>query len=282
MDRRSMTAQKISIEFFPPKTEVGLEKLNASVDALLPLGPEYFSVTYGAGGSTRGQTQSVVTGMARRGLNVAPHLSFGTDSEEIIAELLQSYVDEGIKRLVALRGDLASGMGQVKPVYANELVEFIRARFGDWFHISVACYPEQHPQAIDLSTDIQYLAGKLDAGSDAAVTQYFYSLEGFLYFRDRCVAAGISKPIYPGIMPILNTENLIRFSDLCGADIPRWLRNAMNDLKSQEDLLRFGEDVVSDLCAGLLAEGVPGLHFYSMNQSQAVLNICERLNFSED
>jgi len=276
-----MTAQKISIEFFPPKTEVGLEKLNASVDALLPLGPEYFSVTYGAGGSTRRQTQSVVTGLAQRGLEVAPHLSFGADLEETIAELLQSYVDEGIKRVVALRGDIPSGMGQGKPVYANELVEFIRARFGDWFHISVACYPEKHPQATDFSTDIQYLADKLDAGSDAAVTQYFYSLEGFLYFRDRCLAAGISKPIYPGIMPIINADNLIRFSDLCGADIPRWLRNAMNDLNSQEDLLRFGEDVVAELCTGLLAEDVPGLHFYSMNQSQAVLNICERLNFSE-
>lgn len=277
-----MTKQSISIEFFPPKTEKGLEKLHACVDALAPLAPEYFSVTYGAGGSTRDQTQSVVTELARRGVVVAPHLSFGADSEETIAALLQAYVDEGIKRVVALRGDLPSGMGQFKPVYANELVEFIRDRFGDWFHISVACYPEKHPQANDLTSDIGYLANKLNAGSDVAVSQYFYNLEGFLYFRERCVAAGIDKPIYPGVMPILNADNLIRFSDLCGADIPRWLRNGMSDLSSQEDLLRFGEDVVTDLCAGLLAEEVPGIHFYSMNQSQAVLNICDRLDFSAD
>ena len=275
-----MTEQKISIEFFPPKTELGLEKLHAAVDALLPLQPEYFSVTYGAGGSTRHQTQSVVSSLAERGLLVAPHLSFGADSEETIGDLLQAYVEAGIKRVVALRGDLPSGMGQVKPVYANELVEFIRERFGDWFHISVACYPEVHPQASDLSSDIQFLANKLNAGSDAAVTQYFYNLEAFLYFRDRCFEAGIDKPIYPGVMPIVNADNLIRFSESCGADIPRWLRKGMSDCKTQEDLLLFGEDVVTNLCAGLLAEEVPGIHFYSMNQSEAVLNICERLNFS--
>lgn len=275
-----MTEQKISIEFFPPKTEKGLEKLHATVDALLPLQPEYFSVTYGAGGSTRDQTYSVVSGLAKRGLVVAPHLSFGADSEETIGSLLQAYVDDGIKRVVALRGDLPSGMGQVKPVYANELVEFIRNRFDDWFHISVACYPEVHPQASDFNSDIQFLANKLDAGSDAAVTQYFYNLEAFLYFRDRCLNAGIEKPIYPGVMPIVNADNLIRFSESCGADIPRWLRKGMSDCGTQEDLLRFGEDVVTNLCAGLLAEDVPGIHFYSMNQSKAVLNICERLNFA--
>lgn len=275
-----MTEQKLSIEFFPPKTEKGLENLHATVDALLPLQPEYFSVTYGAGGSTRHQTQSVVSGMAKRGLVVAPHLSFGADSEETVGALLQAYKDEGINRIVALRGDLPSGMGQAKPVYANELVEFIRANFGDWFHISVACYPEVHPQAVNLSSDIQFLKNKLDAGSDAAVTQYFYSLDAFLYFRDRCEAAGIEKPIYPGVMPIVNAENLVRFSDACGADIPRWLRKGMDDCQDQEDLLRFGEDVVTNLCAGLLAEQIPGIHFYSMNQSRAVLNICERLTFS--
>lgn len=275
-----MTEQKISIEFFPPKTEKGLEKLHATVDALLPLQPEYFSVTYGAGGSTRDQTHSVVSGLAKRGLDVAPHLSFGADSEETIGNLLQAYVDDGIRRVVALRGDLPSGMGQVKPVYANELVEFIRNRFDDWFHISVACYPEVHPQASDLSSDIQFLVNKLDAGSDAAVTQYFYNPDAFFYFRDRCLKAGIEKPIYPGVMPIVNADNLIRFSESCGADIPRWLRKGMSDCSTQDDLLRFGEDVVANLCAGLLAEEVPGIHFYSMNQSQAVLNICERLNFS--
>lgn len=275
-----MTGQKISIEFFPPKTQQGLDKLQNIVDDLLPLEPEYFSVTYGAGGSTRHQTQSVVSSLAKRGLVVAPHLSFGADSEQTIEALLEAYKAEGIKRLVALRGDLPSGMGQVKPVYANELVEFIRSRFGDWFHISVACYPEVHPQAKNLSTDIHFLANKLNAGSDAAVSQYFYNLDAFLYFRDRCLAAGIDKPIYPGVMPIVNGENLIRFSEACGADIPRWLRKGMDDCENQEDLLQFGEDVVSNLCEGLLAAGVPGIHFYSMNQSRAVLNICKRLNFN--
>ena len=275
-----MTDQTISIEFFPPKTGKGVTNLHACVDAFLPLNPEYFSVTYGAGGSTRTQTQSIVMSLRQRGLDVAPHLSFGADSEEAIGALVQSYKDAGIKRLVALRGDLPSGMGQAKPVYANELVEFVREKFGDWFNIAVACYPEVHPQAVDLSTDIHYLAKKLDAGSDFAVTQYFYNLDAFLYFRDRCHDAGIEKPIYPGIMPIINADNLIRFSDQCGADIPRWLRKAMSDLQSNEDLLRFGEDIVSDLCQGLLSEGVPGLHFYSMNQSTPVLNICDRLNIS--
>lgn len=275
-----MTEQKISIEFFPPKTEKGLDNLHATVEALQPLGPEYFSVTYGAGGSTRHQTQSVVSSLVQRGLDVAPHLSFGADSEETIESLLASYKEEGIKRIVALRGDLPSGMGQVKPVYANELVDFIRDKFGDWFHLSVACYPEVHPQAEDLSTDIGYLKQKLDAGSDAAVTQYFYNLEAFLYFRDRCVKAGIDKPIYPGVMPIVNAANLIRFSESCGADIPRWLRMGFNDCKSHEELLMYGEEVVTKLCADLLAEEVPGIHFYSMNQSQVVLNICAQLSFS--
>lgn len=275
-----MTEQKISIEFFPPKTDKGLENLHSTVEALQPLQPEYFSVTYGAGGSTRHQTQSVVSSLVQRGLDVAPHLSFGADSEETIEALLAGYKEEGIKRIVALRGDLPSGMGQVKPVYANELVEFIRAKFGDWFHLSVACYPEVHPQAKDLSTDIGFLRKKLDAGSDAAVTQYFYNLEAFLYFRDRCLKAGIDKPIYPGVMPIVNADNLIRFSESCGADIPRWLRMGINDCKSQEELLKYGEEVVTKLCVGLLAEGVPGLHFYSMNQSQAVLNICKHLSFT--
>lgn len=273
-----MTEQKISIEFFPPKTEQGLEKLHATVDALLQIQPEYFSVTYGAGGSTRHQTQSVVSSLVKRDLVVAPHLSFGADSEETIETLLQAYKDEGIKRVVALRGDLPSGMGQVKPVYANQLVEFIRDRFGDWFHLSVACYPEVHPQAESLSSDIGYLKQKLNAGSDAAVTQYFYNLDAFLYFRERCLAAGIDKPIYPGVMPIVNSANLVRFSEACGADIPRWLRKGMDDCATQEDLLKFGEDVVTELCSGLLKEEVPGIHFYSMNQSRAVLNICKRLN----
>lgn len=272
-----MSQLQLSIEFFPPKTPEGREKLHATIDDLQALKPEYYSVTYGAGGSTRHQTGEVVASMAARGLDVAPHLSFGADDRETVASILQQYKDQGIRRVVALRGDLPSGMGQVRPVYANELVAFIREQFGDWFNVAVACYPEVHPQAKGYCEDVGYLAQKLAAGANCAITQYFYNLESFLVFRQYCQKQGIDKPVYPGIMPITNMENLIRFSEGCGADIPRWLRRGMTDCGSREDLLSFGEDVVVQLCEGLLREGVPGFHFYSMNQSQSVLSICQRL-----
>ena len=272
-----MTAIPFSVEFFPPKTVEGKQKLQRVVDDLQPLQPEYYSVTYGAGGSTRHQTRDVVVELARRQLEVAPHLSFGADDEASVRALLQDYKDQGIRRLVALRGDLPSGMGQVRPVYANQLVQFVRQEFGDWFHIAVACYPEVHPQAKGYEEDVAYLANKLSAGADEAITQYFYNLESFLVFREHCSRQGIDKPLVPGIMPITNMENLVRFSENCGADIPRWLRKGMAGAASKEALIAFGEDVVTRLCEGLIREGVPAFHFYSMNQSGPVSRICRRL-----
>lgn len=267
----------ISIEFFPPKTDAGRVKLAREVDSLATLKPEFFSMTYGAGGSTRDNTRDLVLQMRAAGHDIAPHLSFGADSEETIRTLLQTYVDAGVDRLVALRGDLPSGMGSVRPVYAEELVAFVRREFGAHFDISVASYPEKHPQAESLQQDITFLKRKLDAGAQRSITQYFYNVDGFLYFRDRCEAAGIAQPIVPGIMPIANATNLLRFSDSCGADIPRWLRNALRDQTDQDSVREFGLDLVTRLCDELMQAGVSSLHFYSMNQSSLVQEICKRL-----
>ena len=268
----------ISIEFFPPKTEVGSTKLQTVAKDLAALNPEYFSVTYGAGGSTRDNTYNTVLSLRQAGYDVAPHLSFGADSKETILALLQSYVDAGINRLVALRGDPPSGVGTTGFVYASELVAFTREHFGEHFNIAVACYPEVHPEANGYQQDVSYLKEKFDAGANMGITQYFYNIEAFFYFMDECYRQGIKQPIYPGIMPITNMNNLIRFSDACGADIPRWIRKAGSDLKD-DDLIKFGEDVVVDLCDQLMMAGIPGIHFYSMNQSQAVLSISEKLGF---
>lgn len=269
---------KVSFEFFPPKTEKGREKLDVTREKLGEFSPEYFSVTYGAGGSTRDNTRDIVLGIQSQGQEVAPHLSFGTDDQVAIRQLLQSYVDSGVSRVVALRGDLPSGMGTVKPVYASELVTFIREEFGDHFKIAVACYPEVHPEAENFQQDVAYLKAKLDAGADYAVTQYFYNAEAFYYFLEASEKSGIDKPIVPGIMPITNAENLIRFSDACGADIPRWLRKAMLDQKSQDDLLAFGEELVTKLCQQLIDGGAPGFHFYTMNQFEPTARICRNLS----
>lgn len=272
-----------SFEFFPPKTEVGREKLEQTRDKLAALKPEYFSVTYGAGGSTRDNTRDTVLGIKQVGLDVAPHLSFGADDEELVGNLLQSYVDAGINRVVALRGDLPSGMGAQRLVYANELVEFIREKFADHFNIAVACYPEVHPQAKGYKEDVGYLKQKLDAGADYAVTQYFYDTDAFSCFMDECGHAGIDKPIVAGIMPITNMDNLIRFSEACGADIPRWLKKSLADRKeNQRDLLAYGEVVVTRLCEKLIAEGVESFHFYTMNQYGPTANICRNLGLIGD
>ena len=198
--------QRISFEFFPPKTEAGASKLlNEVAPALNALGPEFFSVTYGAGGSTRDSTLGLVSTIRSQGVNVAPHLSFGTDDEATIARLLETYQSKNINRLVALRGDVPSGIGGAKQlVYANELVDFIRERTGDHFHIEVAAYPEIHPEAKSYATDIAFLKTKFDAGADSAITQYFFNVESYFYFLDQCAAIGIDKPIYAGVMPIIN------------------------------------------------------------------------------
>ncbi len=269
---------QISFEFFPPKTEAGRNKLIQVRDILREFAPGYFSVTYGAGGSTRDNTKGIVAQFRKDNINVAPHLSFGGDSEETILALLQDYKNAGINRLVALRGDMPSGMGAQKPVYANELVKFVRKHFGDHFNIKVAAYPEIHPEAKSYDDDIRYLKGKFDAGANEALTQYFYNPDAFFFFMDQCHSAGIDKPIYPGIMPIINYKNLARFSANCGAEIPRWLAKKLEGFGDDlESLQAFGIDLITELCETLLENGVPGLHFYTMNQAEPCATICRNL-----
>jgi len=258
---------RISFEYFPPKTEAGKEKLlSQTTPALNALKPEFFSVTYGAGGSTRDTTLGIVSSIQERGIAAAPHLSFGGDDEATIGALLDTYKERGISRLVALRGDMPSGMGDMGAlVYANELVAFIRARTGDHFNIEVAAYPEVHPQAESYQSDVSFLKGKLDAGADSAITQYFFNVEAYFYFLDQCAAAGISKPVYAGIMPIINFTNLARFSRNCGADIPRWISRRIEGYgDDQESIRKFGVEVVSQLCQTLLESGAPGIHCWKV------------------
>lgn len=280
----SSAVQPISLEFFPPKTDAGRHKLvEQTLPALAALSPEYCSVTYGAGGSTRDTTIGVVHSLQAAGQAVAPHLSFGSDDEATMLALLQRYQTAGVTRLVALRGDIPSGMGGAgQLVHANELVAFIRKHTGDHFKIAVAAYPEIHPQAKSYDTDIYYLKQKLDAGADAAVTQFFYNVESYFYFLDRCQAAGIDQPIHPGIMPIVNFANLERFAGACGAEIPRWIRQrvaAFGD--DQESIRQFGIDVVTQLCATLQESGAPGIHFYTMNQAEPTLSIAHNLGLGQ-
>jgi methylenetetrahydrofolate reductase (NADPH) len=277
-----MSRQKprISFEYFPPKTEQGKDKLlNATTPALNELNPAFFSVTYGAGGSTRDTTLGVVSAIRDAGIDVAPHLSFGGDDENTVSALLDTYRERGIKRLVALRGDIPSGMGAaMQLVYANELVAFIRERTGDHFNIEVAAYPEIHPESRSYDSDIGFLKGKFDAGANSAITQYFFNVEAYFYFLDQCAAAGIDKPIYAGVMPIINFANLVRFSHNCGAEIPRWIRQRMESYGDDQDSMRkFGIEVVSQLCQTLLDNGAPGIHFYTMNQVEPTREIYNNL-----
>ena len=272
-----------SLEFFPPKTEAGREKLiNETLPALSGLNPEYVSVTYGAGGSTRNTTVGTVKQLRAAGQEVAPHLSFGSDDEETMLALLEAYKAQGINRLVALRGDMPSGMGGPgQLVHANKLVEFIRQHTGEHFKIAVAAYPEIHPQAKSYDWDIHYLKQKLDAGANAAVTQFFFNVESYFYFLDRCQAAGIDHPIHPGIMPILNFSNLDRFAAACGAEIPRWIRQRVAGFgEDQESIRKFGVEVVTQLCATLIESGAPPIHFYTMNQVEPVLSIANNLGLN--
>lgn len=270
----------ISFEYFPPKTPAGSEKLLGQTTAELnALSPEYYSVTYGAGGSTRDNTKDTVLALRKQGLDVAPHLSFGLDGKDTIAALLDEYREAGINRLVALRGDLPSGTGSgARLVYANELVSFVREQTGDHFNIKVAAYPEIHPQAKSFDADVQFLKGKFDAGANSAITQYFYNVESYFYFLDQCAAAGIDQPIYAGIMPITNYASLARFSQNCGAEIPRWICKRLEGYADDKESIRaFGIEVVTQLCATLLESGAPGIHFYTMNQTQPTQQICKNL-----
>ncbi len=270
-----MSRPNISFEYFPPKTEAGREKLlNETTPALNALAPEFFSCTYGAGGSTRDNTLGIVSAIHEAGISVAPHLSFGSDDESVVGELIDHYVELGVDKLVALRGDIPSGMGGARPVYASELVEFVRKRTGDHFRIAVAAYPEIHPQADNYDTDVRFLKEKFDAGANVAITQYFYNVDAYFYFLDQCAAIGIDKPVFAGIMPITNYENLARFSRNCGAELPRWISQRLQGYDGDKESIRkFGIDVVTQLCQTLIDNGCPGIHFYTMNQLEPARTI---------
>ncbi len=277
-----MMKTEISIEFFPPATPEGIEKLRVVRGKLAPLNPEFVSVTFGAGGSTRERTFSIVKEMAAEGFNAAPHLSCVGSTRDNIREILMEYKAAGIRRIVALRGDLPSGMAEAGEFrYANELVEFIRKETGDHFHLDVAAYPEWHPQARFPRDDLAAFVRKAKAGADSAITQYFYNADAYFHFVGEVRALGVDIPIIPGIMPIASFSKLARFSDACGAELPRWMRRKFEGFGDDVDSIRaFGVDVVSGLCERLLAGGAPGLHFYSMNQSALTLEICKRLKLA--
>ena len=270
---------EISIEFFPPQTAEGVEKLRTVRAELAKLEPQFFSVTYGAGGSTRERTFAVVKEIAAEGFDAAPHLSCIGSTRESIREILTEYQAAGIKRIVALRGDLPSGMAEAGEFrYANELVEFIRAETGNHFSLEVAAYPEWHPQARSPKDDLNAFARKVKAGANSAITQYFFNADAYFHFVDEAKALGVEIPIVPGIMPIAGFTKLARFSDACGAEIPRWMRRKFESFGDDTESIRaFGLDVITELCERLLAGGAPGLHFYCMNQSTLTLEICRRL-----
>lgn len=275
-----MKKTTFSFEFFPPKTLDGIEKLRETRVELAQHNPEFFSVTFGAGGSTRDRTMDTVLEIQQEGFQSAPHISCVSSSKEEIRDLLKTYQERGIKRLVALRGDVPSGevsAGDFK--YAAELVEFIRAETENQFYIEVAAYPEFHPEARTPKADLMNLKHKVDVGANSAITQYFYNADAYFRFVDQCEAAGINVPIVPGIMPIYNITQLARFSSVCGADIPRWLKMRLEEYGDDIESLRaFGVDVVSELCETLQAWGVPSLHFYTLNRSTMISNIIENIS----
>ena len=274
-----METPDFSIEFFPPKTPEGAEKLRVTRAKLAELQPKYFSVTFGAGGSTQQGTLQTVQEIQAAGHEAAPHLSCVGATRESIRAVLKQYQDSGIRRVVALRGDLPSGYGGAGELrYASDLVEFIRQETGDWFRIEVAAYPEMHPQARSPQDDLQAFARKVSAGADAAITQYFYNVDAYFAFVDNVRKLGVTVPIVAGIMPITNYTQLLRFSDMCGAEIPRWVRLKLASFGDDSASIKaFGLDVVTGLCEKLLAGGAPGLHFYSMNQVAPTAAIWQRL-----
>jgi len=279
MESQQQYPQQFSFEFFPPKTSEGAEKLINVREKLAVLKPKYFSVTFGAGGSTQQGTFDTVTSIQKAGYNAAPHLSCVGSTKENVREILKSYMDKGINRIVALRGDMPSGTHDIGEFrFANELVEFIRAETNDHFHIEVAAYPEFHPQASSAENDLNNFKRKIDAGADSAITQYFFNPDAYFRFVDDCEDLGINVPIVPGIMPITNYTQLARFSDMCGAEIPRWIRKRLEGYGDDRDSIKaFGEEVVSEMCHQLLEAGAPGLHFYTMNVSTPTLAICGNL-----
>ena len=274
---------ELSVEFFPSKTAEGAEKLRTVRDELAKaLKPTFFSVTFGAGGSTQDGTFSAVKEIHEAGQEAAPHLSCVGSSKEKISALLAQYKALGVKRIVALRGDLPSGMGQYGEFHhADELVQFIRSETGSHFHIEVAAYPEMHPQAKTMIDDVQRFANKMKAGADSAITQYFFNSDAYFKFVDEAAKLGVDQPIVPGIMPITNSTQLMRFSDACGAEIPRWIRLRLQSFGDDTASIKaFGLEVVTDLCDQLMVAGSPGLHFYSLNQSEPVLSIVKDLGLA--
>ena len=273
----------ISFEFFPPKTADGIANLRETRVRLAQFKPEFFSVTFGAGGSTTDRTKESVFEIQAEGHQAAPHISCISSSKEEIRELLTAYKAHNIKRLVTLRGDVPSGevsVGDFK--YANELVTFIRQETGDWFHLEVAAYPEFHPESLSAAKDMANFKRKIDAGANSAITQYFYNADAYFRFVESCQQAGITVPIVPGVMPIYNFTQLARFSGVCGAEIPRWLRLRLEAYADDMPSLRaLGVDVVSDLCERLLAWGAPSLHFYTLNQSGIISNIINNIGLDD-
>jgi methylenetetrahydrofolate reductase (NADPH) len=277
-----MSDIELSVEFFPPQTADGTDKLRAAWTALAALRPSFFSVTFGAGGSTQDRTFETVEEMRAAGLPAAPHLSCIGSTADRIRGILQRYRSAGINRLVALRGDLPSGMadpGEFR--HANELVEFVRRETGDWFHIEVAAYPEYHPQARTPREDLLNFKRKADAGANGAITQFFFNSDAYEHFVAEAQAVGVDIPIVPGVMPIASFSKLARFADTCGAEIPRWIRRKFESFGDDTESIRaFGLDVVTDLCQRLIAVGAPGLHFYTLNQSGLTKEIVRRLNLA--
>ncbi|MCV6637431.1 methylenetetrahydrofolate reductase [NAD(P)H] [Candidatus Albibeggiatoa sp. nov. NOAA] len=275
----------VSCEFFPPRTDKGMEKLKQIHDKLKQaLNPEYFSVTFGAGGSTQEKTFETVNHIQQAGSEAAPHLSCIASTKDNIRELLQNYKDSGISRIVALRGDKPSGwLGSIGEFsYANELVTFIREETGDHFHLEVAAYPEFHPQSKSAATEFKYFQQKVEAGANAAITQYFYNVDSYFQFMDECQKRGIDIPVVPGIMPISNFEQLVRFSDTCGADIPRWLRWKLDGFQDDGDSLQeFAADFIAQMCERLIQGGAPSLHFYTLNKANLTLNIARNIGLTQ-
>ncbi|MEO9064336.1 MAG: methylenetetrahydrofolate reductase [NAD(P)H] [Burkholderiaceae bacterium] len=273
--------QTVSFEFFPPRTPEGVEKLRGVRHELATFSPEFYSVTFGAGGSTREGTLATITEMHAGAVAAAPHLSCVGATQSEMRETLLLYRDLGVRRMVALRGDLPSGTGALARGdfhFARDLVAFVRSETGDWFHIEVAAYPEIHPQAKSPEADLANLVAKFDAGADSAITQYFYNADAYFRLVDDATARGVTAPIVPGIMPITNYTQLARFSDGCGAEIPRWIRLKLAAFGDDTASIKaFGMDVVTDLCARLLAGGAQSLHFYTLNQAGPSTAICKRL-----
>jgi len=274
-----MKIPQFSFEFFPPKTPDGIENLRQTRQALSAFNPEFFSVTFGAGGSTRDRTMDTVLEIQQEGFAAAPHISCISSTKEEIRDLLKIYQEKGIHRLVTLRGDIPSGEASAGDFrYAADLVSFIRAETGNHFHLEVAAYPEFHPEARSPKSDLQNLKNKMDAGANSAITQYFYNADAYFRFLDQCEAIGITAPIIPGVMPIYNITQLARFSNVCGAEIPRWLKMRLEEFGDDlPSLQAFGTDVVSELCETLQQFGVPSLHFYTLNRSATIAQIINNI-----